>query len=145
MIIDPVDNTAQQFSPDMIAQAEDIIKLILLQSTFKRFRKTKNLIQIIYTMPAKKTKSSKKSSPWISHVKAYAKANNCSYGDAMSRAKSSYHGSGGGFLSNAHDWVKKHKVISRGADFLVSTRIAGKHSGVVGRVGAYANKHGYGK
>ena len=54
-------------------------------------------------MPAKKTKSSKKSSPWISHVKAYAKANNCSYGIAMSRAKSSYHGSGGGFLSNAYD------------------------------------------
>ena len=41
MIIDPVDNTAQQFLPDMIAQAEDIIKLILLQSTIKRFRKTK--------------------------------------------------------------------------------------------------------
>ena len=32
----------------------------------------------------------KKSSKWITHVKAYSKANNCSYGDAMSRAKSSY-------------------------------------------------------
>ena len=31
----------------------------------------------------------KKSSKWITHVKAYSKANNCSYGDAMSRAKSS--------------------------------------------------------
>ena len=78
-------------------------------------------------------------------MKAYAKANNCSYGGATSRAKSPYHGSGGGFLSNAHNWVKKHILISRGADFLVNTGIAGKHSGVVGRVGAYANKHGYGK
>ena len=31
----------------------------------------------------------KQSSKWITHVKAYSKANNCSYGDAMSRAKSS--------------------------------------------------------
>ena len=73
------------------------------------------------------------------------KSNNCSYGDAMSRAKPSYHGKGGGIVQDAHDWVKKHKVISRGANFLISTGIAGKHSGVVGRVGTYAHKHGYGK
>ena len=90
-------------------------------------------------MPANKT------SKWITHVKAYAKSNNCSYGDAMSRAKPSYHVKGGGIIQDAHDWVKKHKVISRGANFLISTGIAGKHSGVVGRVGTYAHKHGYGK
>ncbi len=32
----------------------------------------------------------KKASKWTTHVKAYAKANNCSDGDAMSRAKPSY-------------------------------------------------------
>ena len=90
-------------------------------------------------MPAKKT------SKQITHVKAYSKSNNCSYGDAMSRAKPSYHGKGGGIVQDAHDWVKKHKVISRGANFLISTGIAGKHSGVVGRVGTYAHKNGYGK
>ena len=47
----------------------------------------------------------KKSSKWITHVKAYSKANNCSYGDAMSRAKSSYQKGSG--LRSAHDWVKK--------------------------------------
>lgn len=31
-----------------------------------------------------------KSSPWISHVKAYAKANGCSYKEALSRASSTY-------------------------------------------------------
>ena len=48
-------------------------------------------------MPAKNT------STWITHVKAYAKSNNCSYGDAMSRSKPSYHGKGGGILQDAHD------------------------------------------
>ena len=44
---------------------------------------------------------------WITHVKSYSKANNCSYGDAMSRAKSSYQKGGG--LRSAHDWVKNKK------------------------------------
>ena len=48
-------------------------------------------------MPAKQT------SKWITHVKAYAKSNNCSYGDAMSRAKPSYNGKGGGIIQDAHD------------------------------------------
>ena len=46
----------------------------------------------------------KKSSKWITHVKAYSKANHCSYGDAMSRAKSCYQKGGG--LRSAHEWVK---------------------------------------
>ncbi len=49
-----------------------------------------------------------KSSKWITHVKAYSKANNCSYGDAMSRAKSSYQKRSG--LRSAHDWVKNYKL-----------------------------------
>ena len=36
-----VDVTAKQVSPEMIAQAEDIRKLILLQETIKRFTKKK--------------------------------------------------------------------------------------------------------
>ena len=51
----------------------------------------------------------KKASKWITHVKAYAKANKCSYGDAMSRAKSSYQKVGGLLdkARGAHDWVKQ--------------------------------------
>ena len=47
----------------------------------------------------------KKSSKWITHVKAYSKANHCSYGDAMSRTKSSYQKGSG--LRSAHDWIKQ--------------------------------------
>ena len=47
----------------------------------------------------------KKSLKWITHVKAYSKANHCSYADAMSRAKSSYQKGSG--LRSAHDWIKK--------------------------------------
>ena len=89
-------------------------------------------------MPAKKT------SPWIAHVKQYSKANNCSYGDALKRARPSYHGKGGGFIQNAHDWVKKHKIISRGSNLLISSGLAGKHAGNIGRIGAIAHKNGYG-
>ena len=89
-------------------------------------------------MPAKKT------SKWITHVKAYAKANKCSYGDAMSRAKSSYQ-TGGGFLRNAHDYVRKHRVISRGANFLLENNLVGNHGRRIGQVRDLANKHGYGK
>ncbi len=52
----------------------------------------------------------KKSSKWITHVKAYSKANNCSYGDAMSRAKSSYQKGSG--LRSAHDWIKNKKLLA---------------------------------
>ena len=90
-------------------------------------------------MPAKKT------SKWITHVKAYAKSNNCSYGDAMSRAKPSYHGKGGGIVQDAHDWVKKHKVISRGANLLIRSGLVSKHNVTIGRIGAVAHKHGYRK
>ena len=89
-------------------------------------------------MPAKKT------SHWIVHVKKYSKANNCSYGDALTRARPSYHGKGGGFIQNAHDFVKKHKIISRGYNFLISSDLAGKHAGHIGRIGAIAHKNGYG-
>ena len=41
-VIISVDVTAKQVSPEMIAQAEDIRKLILLQETIKRFTKTKS-------------------------------------------------------------------------------------------------------
>ena len=50
----------------------------------------------------------KKSSKWITHVKAYSKANHCSYGDAMSRAKSSYQKGSG--LRSAHDWIKNKQL-----------------------------------
>ena len=60
----------------------------------------------------------KQSSKWITHVKAYSKANKCSYGDAMSRAKPSYQ-TGGGIVKDAHDWFKKEKLISRGANYLL--------------------------
>ena len=69
-------------------------------------------------MPAKKTPK------WITHVKAYSKANNCSYGDAMSRAKPSYQ-KGGGIVKDAHDWLKKEKLISRGANYLLDHELKG--------------------
>ncbi len=50
-------------------------------------------------MPAKKALK------WITHVKAYAKANKCSYGDAMQRAKPSYQ-KGGGIVNDAHECWK---------------------------------------
>ena len=66
----------------------------------------------------------KKSSKWITHVKAYSKANNCSYGDAMSRAKPSYQ-KGGGIVKDAHDWLKKEKLISRGANYSLDHDLKG--------------------
>ena len=37
------------------------------------------------------SKAGGKTNPWIAHVKAYAKKHNLSYGDAISKARSSYH------------------------------------------------------
>ena len=37
-----------------------------------------------------KQKNKAKQNPWIKHVKAYAKKHNISYGDAISKARSSY-------------------------------------------------------
>ena len=54
-------------------------------------------------MPAKKT------SPWIAHVNQYSKSNNCSYGDALKRARPSDRGQGGVFIQNTHDFVKNIK------------------------------------
>ncbi len=54
----------------------------------------------------------KKSSKWITRVKAYSKAKYCSYGDAISLAKWSYQ-NGGGLLDTvrgAYDWVKNKKL-----------------------------------
>ena len=68
--------------------------------------------------------AAKKSSTWITHVKAYSKANNCSYGDAMSRAKSSYQ-NGGGIEKDAHDWLKRETLISRGANYLLDHNLKG--------------------
>ena len=89
----------------------------------------------------------KKSSKWITHVKAYSKANNCSYGDAMSRAKSSYQ-KGSGLLDKvrgAHDWVKNKKVISRSANFLLDNNLVGKHGNRISQIRDIADKYGYGK
>ncbi len=89
----------------------------------------------------------KKSSKWITHVKAYSKANNCSYGDARSRAKSSYQ-KGGGLLDTvrgAHDWVKNKKIVSRSANFLLDNNLTGNHGHRISRVRYIADKYGYGK
>ncbi len=66
----------------------------------------------------------KKASKWIMHVKSYAKANKCSYGDAMSRAKPSYQ-KGGGIVNDAHDWLKKEQLISRGNNYLLVHNLKG--------------------
>ncbi len=68
--------------------------------------------------------SAKKPSKWIMHVKAYAKENKCSYGDSMSRAKPSYQ-KGGGIVNDAHDWLKKEKLIRRGANYLLDHNLKG--------------------
>ena len=85
----------------------------------------------------------KKSSNWITHVKAYSKANNCSYGDAMSRAKSSYQNGSG--LRSSHDWVKHKKIVSRSANFLLDNNLVGKHGNRIGHIRDIGDKYGYGK
>jgi len=85
----------------------------------------------------------KKSSKWITHVKAYSKANNRSYGDAMSRAKSSYQKGSG--LRSAHDWIKNKKIVSRSANFLLDNNLVGKHGNRIGQIRDIADKYGYGK
>ena len=85
----------------------------------------------------------KKSSKWITHVKAYSKANNCSYGDAMSRAKSSYQKGSG--LRTAHDLIKNKKIVSRSANFLLDNNLVGKHGNRIGQIRDIADKYGYGK
>ena len=85
----------------------------------------------------------KKSSKWITHVKAYSKANNCSYGDAMSRAKSSYQKGSG--LRSAHDWIKNKQIVSRSANFLLDNNLVGKHGNRIGKIRDIADKYGYGK
>ena len=55
-------------------------------------------------MPTKKT------SKWITHVKAYAKANNCSYGDAMVRARPSYKSQSGKGIGSSRNNVRPTQV-----------------------------------
>ena len=64
-------------------------------------------------------------------MKAYAKANNSSYGNAMSRAQPSYHVQCGGILHDAQVCAKTHKVT--------------KHNAPIGEIGAVSNQYGYGK
>ncbi len=82
----------------------------------------------------------KKASRWITHVKAYCKAHNYSYGDAMSRAKSSYQKGGG--LRSAHDWVKKKFFLSRSAYFLLDNNRVGKHGNRIGQIHDITHKYG---
>ena len=42
----------------------------------------------------------------------------------MSRAKPSYQ-KGGGIVKDAHDWFKKEKLISRGANYLLDHDLKG--------------------
>ena len=44
--------------------------------------------------------------------------------DAMSRAKPS-HQKGGGIVNDAHNWLKKEKLISRGANYLLDHDLKG--------------------
>ncbi len=48
-------------------------------------------------------------------------------------------------VRNANNWLKQNKVVSRGANFLVSSGIAGKHAGRVSQIANLADKHGYGR
>ncbi len=79
----------------------------------------------------------------ITHVKAYSKANNGSYGDAMSRAKSSYQKGSG--LRSAFDWVKNKQIVSGSANYLVYNNLVGKHGNRIGKIRDIAYKYGYGK
>lgn len=42
-------------------------------------------------------------------------------------------------------FVKKNKIVSRGADFLVQSGLAGAYAPGIARAGAVAKKLGYGK
>jgi hypothetical protein len=84
-----------------------------------------------------------KTSKWITHVKAYSKANTCSYGDAMSGAKSSYQKGSG--LRSAHDWIKNENILSRSATFLLDNNLVGKHGNRIGQIRDITDKYGYGK
>ncbi len=87
----------------------------------------------------------KQTSKWITHVKAYSKTNNCSYGDAMSRANPSYRRSGGGRLADAHKWVTNNKAIRSSANWIAVNEYAGKHGNLVRKIGNIPGKYGYGK
>ncbi len=66
----------------------------------------------------------KKASKWMTHVQAYSNAKKCFFGDAMSRAKPSYQ-KGSGIVNDAHDWLKKETLISRGANYLLDHDLKG--------------------
>ncbi len=63
----------------------------------------------------------------------------------MSRAKPSYRGSGGGRLADAQTCDKNKQAISTSAHWLADNGYAGKHVGLVRKIGNIAGKFGYGK
>ena len=81
---------------------------------------------------------------WIQHVKSYAREHNCSYGDAMKGAKSTYRNgqSGSGIVSTVHGLIKKHHVVSRLARHFAPK--AGAHAGLVRELANSAETMGYG-
>ena len=82
-------------------------------------------------------------SPWISHCKAYSAQTGCGYKNALTLARPSYHKqTGGSFLSTAHDFVKKHKLVSRGLRLLAPRT---KHTGMINAGANVADQLGYGK
>ena len=82
-------------------------------------------------------------SPWISHCKSYSTQHGCSYKRALTLARPSYKSqSGGSFLSTAHDFVKKHKLVSRGLRLLAPRT---KHTGMINTGANVAEQLGYGK
>ena len=95
-------------------------------------------------MPPKK---SKKTSKWITHVKNYSKTHNCSYGEAMTRAKPSYGRgqAGGAWYNDAHKFLKDNSGISKAADWIADKGYAGRHAGTVRKIASAARIFGMGK
>ena len=59
------------------------------------------------------------STPWITHVKAYAKNNNVTYRDALKLSKSSYQSKSGGDIKSA---IRKTKnTINKGSKMVRKT------------------------
>lgn len=81
---------------------------------------------------------------WIQHVKQYAAQHGCSYKEALSKARPSYHSqSGKGFMKNAHTFVKNHRVVSRLGHF-AATHLGGKHAATIHQLSDVAGELGYG-
>jgi hypothetical protein len=84
-------------------------------------------------------------SAWIAHVKKYRSEHpGLSYGECLTAARPSYRSQrGSGLLQKAHEFVKKHKLVSK-AGHLAAKHLGGQHAGTIHKLASVAGDMGYG-